>query len=319
MRGRNSREQQETVAGVLAGLLPPQAPERFRRWCAGRRCGGKTAAARVYCRLGERTRGGSRAQAPRSFSVAEACLGARPAPLTRLRRFPLNKRNAEFNAFITVLGFAWLVGPSKLQEVRMAARGKEGALACVGAGLWSPPGCRTCGAASSACAALAHARRCASQRVGCGRLLAGPPGSQPAGPAAVPWTKPNLPRAALAQVEVEFEGRKEKWMSGEARGACVQCGRAPTADHSCRRAWCSACGCQQRSACPTALLAHTHCLWPACRREDPKVPLPGEQRLRGHGAWGATRPAARRLHWCGGRRATRAAQLHHVGASTADC
>jgi hypothetical protein len=32
MRGRNSKEQQETVAGVLAGLLPPQAPERFRQW-----------------------------------------------------------------------------------------------------------------------------------------------------------------------------------------------------------------------------------------------------------------------------------------------
>lgn len=33
MRGRNTREQQEVVAGVLAGLLPPQAPARFRRWC----------------------------------------------------------------------------------------------------------------------------------------------------------------------------------------------------------------------------------------------------------------------------------------------
>ncbi|PSC73082.1 beta-carotene isomerase chloroplastic-like [Micractinium conductrix] len=65
MRGRGSKEQQETVAGVLGGLLPPQAPERFRRW------------------------------------------------------FPLNKRNAEFNAFITVLGFAWLVGPSELKEVEV--------------------------------------------------------------------------------------------------------------------------------------------------------------------------------------------------------
>jgi hypothetical protein len=71
MRGRNSREQQETVAGVLAGLLPPQAPERFRRW------------------------------------------------------FPLNKRNAEFNAFITVLGFAWLVGPSKLKEVEVDYQGSK--------------------------------------------------------------------------------------------------------------------------------------------------------------------------------------------------
>lgn len=71
MRGRNSREQQETVAGVLAGLLPPQAPERFRRW------------------------------------------------------FPLNKRNAEFNAFITVLGFAWLVGPSELKEVEVDYEGRK--------------------------------------------------------------------------------------------------------------------------------------------------------------------------------------------------
>ena len=47
MRGRNTREQQQTVAQVLLGLLPPQAPERFRRWFplnkvsgAGRRGGG---------------------------------------------------------------------------------------------------------------------------------------------------------------------------------------------------------------------------------------------------------------------------------------
>lgn len=50
-----------------------------------------------------------------------------PSPLLpqapeRFRRwFPLNKRNAEFNAFITVLGFAWLVGPSELKEVGAAA------------------------------------------------------------------------------------------------------------------------------------------------------------------------------------------------------
>ncbi|EFN57026.1 hypothetical protein CHLNCDRAFT_57404 [Chlorella variabilis] len=70
MRGRNSAEQQETVAGVLAGLLPPQAPERFRRW------------------------------------------------------FPLNKFNAETNAFITVLGFAWLVGASELKEVEVEFEGR---------------------------------------------------------------------------------------------------------------------------------------------------------------------------------------------------
>ena len=48
---------------------------------------------------------------------------ARPlqAPERFRRWFPLNKRNAEFNAFITVLGFAWLVGPSELKEVRREA------------------------------------------------------------------------------------------------------------------------------------------------------------------------------------------------------
>lgn len=32
MRGRSTKEQQQVVAGVLAGLLPPQAPARFRKW-----------------------------------------------------------------------------------------------------------------------------------------------------------------------------------------------------------------------------------------------------------------------------------------------
>jgi hypothetical protein len=71
MRGRNTKEQQETVAGVLAGLLPPQAPENFRKW------------------------------------------------------FPLNRRNAEFNAWITTLGFGWLVGPSKLQAVDVEFQGRK--------------------------------------------------------------------------------------------------------------------------------------------------------------------------------------------------
>lgn len=35
MRGRNSLEQQETVAGVLAGLLPPQVPASFAFWMLG--------------------------------------------------------------------------------------------------------------------------------------------------------------------------------------------------------------------------------------------------------------------------------------------
>ncbi len=32
MKGRNSQQQQETVAGVLKSLLPPEASERFRKW-----------------------------------------------------------------------------------------------------------------------------------------------------------------------------------------------------------------------------------------------------------------------------------------------
>lgn len=70
MRGRSTKEQQETVAGVLGGLLPPQSPERFRQW------------------------------------------------------FPLNRRNAEFNAWITTLGFGWLVGPSELQKVDVEFEGR---------------------------------------------------------------------------------------------------------------------------------------------------------------------------------------------------
>lgn len=70
MRGRNSQEQQQTVAGVLGSLLPPQAPANFRKW------------------------------------------------------FPLNRRNAEFNAWITTLGFGWLVGPSKVVEVEVEWNGK---------------------------------------------------------------------------------------------------------------------------------------------------------------------------------------------------
>jgi len=70
MRGRSTKQQQETVAGVLGSLLPPQAPERFRRW------------------------------------------------------FPLNKRNAEFNAWITTLGFQWLVGPADVKEVDVQFEGR---------------------------------------------------------------------------------------------------------------------------------------------------------------------------------------------------
>ena len=40
--------------------------------------------------------------------------------------FPLNRRNAEFNAWITTLGFGWLVGPSEVMEVDVAVRrGRE--------------------------------------------------------------------------------------------------------------------------------------------------------------------------------------------------
>jgi hypothetical protein len=69
MKGRNTKQQQQTVAGVLGSLLPPQAPARFRKW------------------------------------------------------FPLNKRNAEFNAYITTLGFGWLVGPSSVKEVEVVFNG----------------------------------------------------------------------------------------------------------------------------------------------------------------------------------------------------
>lgn len=55
MRGRTTKQQQETVASVLGNLLPPQSPQRFRQW------------------------------------------------------FPLSRRTAEFNAWITTLGFTWLV------------------------------------------------------------------------------------------------------------------------------------------------------------------------------------------------------------------
>lgn len=71
MRGRSTKEQQETVASVLSGLLPPQSPERFRKW------------------------------------------------------FPLNRRNAEFNAWITTLGFTWLVGPSELTDVQVEFQGNQ--------------------------------------------------------------------------------------------------------------------------------------------------------------------------------------------------
>ena len=32
MRNRSSKQQQDTVADVLASLLPPQAPDRFKQW-----------------------------------------------------------------------------------------------------------------------------------------------------------------------------------------------------------------------------------------------------------------------------------------------
>lgn len=71
MKGRNTKEQQEAVAGVLGSLLPPQSPERFKKW------------------------------------------------------FPLNRRNAEFNAWITTLGFTWLVGPSEITEAEVEFEGRK--------------------------------------------------------------------------------------------------------------------------------------------------------------------------------------------------
>ena len=32
MKGRSSKQQQQTVAGVLGGLMPPEASARFRKW-----------------------------------------------------------------------------------------------------------------------------------------------------------------------------------------------------------------------------------------------------------------------------------------------
>ena len=32
MKGRSSKQQQQTVAGVLGGLMPPEASVRFRKW-----------------------------------------------------------------------------------------------------------------------------------------------------------------------------------------------------------------------------------------------------------------------------------------------
>lgn len=71
MKGRNTEQVQELVAGILDSLLPPQSPERFKQW------------------------------------------------------FPLNKRNAEINAWITTLGFKWLVGPSEVQEAEVVFNGEK--------------------------------------------------------------------------------------------------------------------------------------------------------------------------------------------------
>lgn len=46
------------------------------------------------------------------------------APERFRRWFPFNKFNSEVNAFITVLGFAWLVGPSELKEVEVEYKGR---------------------------------------------------------------------------------------------------------------------------------------------------------------------------------------------------
>jgi hypothetical protein len=71
MKGRNTEQVQELVAGILDSLLPPQSPERFKQW------------------------------------------------------FPLNQRNAEINAWITTLGFKWLVGPSEVQEAEVVFNGEK--------------------------------------------------------------------------------------------------------------------------------------------------------------------------------------------------
>eukprot|EP00887_Chlorella_sp_A99_P003435 scaffold7.g3435.t1 len=111
MKGRNTREQQETVAGVLAGLLPPQAPERFRQGGGRRRASGHRLCCSSSCDWTE------------TLGSSPPCL---PACVPRVCRrwFPPNKINSEVNALLTTLGFTWLVGPSELKEVEVQYEGR---------------------------------------------------------------------------------------------------------------------------------------------------------------------------------------------------
>eukprot|EP00884_Botryococcus_braunii_P003730 jgi/Botrbrau1/13358/Bobra.0158s0011.1 len=69
MRGRTSKQQRDTVAGVLDSLLPKEAAVRFRKW------------------------------------------------------FPLSQFSAEANAFFTMVGFSWLVGPMDMKKVDVQFNG----------------------------------------------------------------------------------------------------------------------------------------------------------------------------------------------------
>jgi hypothetical protein len=72
----------------------------------------------------EITRGRS---AKQQQDVVDGILGSLlppQAPANFRKWFPLNKRNAEFNAWITTLGFGWLVGPSEVVEVEVEFEGR---------------------------------------------------------------------------------------------------------------------------------------------------------------------------------------------------
>jgi hypothetical protein len=72
----------------------------------------------------EITRGRS---AKQQQDVVDGILGSLlppQAPANFRKWFPLNRRNAEFNAWVTTLGFGWLVGPSEVVEVEVEFEGR---------------------------------------------------------------------------------------------------------------------------------------------------------------------------------------------------
>lgn len=47
------------------------------------------------------------------------------APATFRKLFPFNRATAEFNAWLTTIFFAWLVGPSELKDIEVEYQGKK--------------------------------------------------------------------------------------------------------------------------------------------------------------------------------------------------